>query len=552
MIREILKNNDLNNIILSKYFYSKTGLQTFANRLNSLYENRGIKPKRLDDYELALLENELQILLSKNIFDGNTIFNSTTFSLVKEFFSKNYLYHVNSYLCSPIYNEEKYLEKLFDNQARVFIGEQKKKRIIMINNLIDDYLSGKRLSATDERQIFTYLSSDYVDELFNNKIEKIIAKIMDKSEITFPEAEFVCRYFNRIQSRKYGCEEAFLYLDERIIQLNAQGEIKYFDDEMNGCSYGGTIYINDESRKNKRDFVCRLDLMSFIEATYHESLHQKQKSDYNSNIFSAENMAYVIHLLLFDNEDSYIINYSFDPIELQAFKKGRLEKKELLKQYGENIDYAEKRVYISILKEAYAMHLDDKRESPVAQDVFIVQELIKKCHESPDIIEKYKILKFFFNANGTIKSLGKLIESYKSGEITHKYIFFPFFKYVVEHYSIDESELKSATDIVIFNHIFENICYNELEKIDIMIKGYDEFQEIRKKYLQSRDKRYEDYSISLPEGKIKFGFLPNDLIASRVSRVKKYAELIQDETKAEAILDKLDNVLRLKKERKIS
>ena len=528
MIKNTLIINDPQGSVLFKFFLDGLFVDDNRKRFDLLYRDRITTHNSCYEFELDLIENEIQILLANDWLNDDDLL---VISYLKEYFSQNYLKHYDSFLCSPVYNEKNCLERFFDEETRKVIEEKKQETLLEIDKIIKRYLNSEEISIYEMQKMFSYLNSDYISVQYYGITKKIVHMILSSKESkTLEEAKFVSRYYNRKESIENEYEEAKVYLDNRLPLLQKNGVVEYADkisahfSKNASCHHGGMIFLNTSYTNDK---ISQKDLMNILANGFHEGWHQKQLSDYCHDVFSIEHFAEVIAAILFSiDEGLYRTNYDFVLHELQAYNQGWRKILELMDEYGVDGESSKRALWENKVNEAYAMILPNDSNNPVEFDTYVVQTLIKKCQERPYLVEAVSMLGLFFNQNGQMKSLEELLNLYYQNVADIK-VFNPFFKYIFDNYplniQIDDSK-KAFID-----QILDGIILDELLIVKTMLKGYETFAQMIERHLSLLDKRFIGHQ--------------DELVMKKVERIRKYILLMQDYDKKEYLSGKLNKLI---------
>lgn len=518
MVRITLLLNDIKFSLLHKYFDS---IENW-NKLNSLYEEvNSTKDSRIK-FEIDLLEAEVLFFMAKKNFseDDKIILRN-----IRNFYSTNYTRHNGVYVNSSMYNESACLKWMFNDQQRDEIISAREEQIGSINGNIKRYLMGEKLSEEEMNQMFAFLSSDFTGDKYNGIIDSIIAFLHDKNDLTFQEVTFVYYYLNKKESRDYSYEESKVYCDSKCPTVDESGNVEYSDALEGSFSpyahhhYDGIIVMNSSLLPNKFSSMM-LEFMSLA----HESRHQKQTSDLTFSKFTAENLAYVEHIMLMESDPRiYRLNYDFDPMELQANYRGSRGAREFLTDCDFSFDnsiYA-KRELENRIYNAYRMFTAPDAEEPEPFDNYMARRMEELCVADPALLKRYKLLGLFFNEDGTMFNLNDMLASFGNFKGLDKKIFFPFFKHILDKNEISEDINREELD-----HVLYCISLSELTDLAFMVDGYDIFKGEVEHHLRVLDRRYAECQ--------------DAMIADRKNRVLRYLGLIQNLKYKEEIYEKLN------------
>ena len=548
MINNSLKKMYPDNKILLKYFSNRDNWR----KLDNLYNNRLSSRSSLIQFELDLLENEIQILLSKEKFteEENNIINN-----IRSYYSSNLIVNQLLIVSSPIYNDPKCLNMLFNDNNKNFIHEKKKYYIERIDNYIKRYINEDKLSDKELQLMFSYLSSDYIDIKDRNiriKIDDIIKMMFKKDKVNhYDEVKFLLDYVHRKQCNDFGYERCKFYLDFTIPTIDDKGDVKTTDFPSPltnaGVRTGGIIVVNtrhmDREKLNNVEMY-GLNLFSYIQSVSHESWHHKQLDDFLNERYTIENLAEIIHCLLYSNMEFYRTNYFFVPIEYQANDRGYQEEMIYAKRlkYDKNVSYANDRMKNLFIEQSYGMaipNIKDEKSLPMILDNFIVNELADKCKKNPKYVKRYKILQLFFKNDGTLMNLEELIDSFYNIEVLEKdgnfdyecnyeKIFMPFLVNSLNNYNLESTKENNVLNSRI-QRILKIVIKNEVNQLLLMIQGYDQFSIFEKNHLILLNKNFVGTQ--------------NKLIIERLERIRNFIKYIKDENEVKRIMASINPFL---------
>ena len=532
MIYNSLRRNDRNNKILYKYFLQPHNLQV----LNKMFEDRFQGNNSILEFELDLLENELQLFLSKQTFEGN---DNILLNNIKRYFNNLLKYEVDYlYLSSPVFNDLNCLNKIYSPENIHIIKLKQEEIRKKIYSNIDKYINSEKLSFEENKNMFVYLSSDYInynDTEISEKINKIIKKLLeDNYKCDYHAIRFLMCYVNKIQSKKYGYELSKVYIDNKIPFLLDNGTIqtKKFTSSTNcgGHINNGIIVMNTDTGNFIESYGRNLPFL--IEQISHESWHHKQYDDFYNQRYTSENFTYIVNELLFSNWKFYRKNYDFLEVEYQANHQSYITTTDLLKMYSPS-DYGKKCKISSNNLEiinSYRMvvpDIDSDISQPIPYDEYVVLQLEKIMKEQPELVKNIRLLQLFFNLDGNLKNINELIDSFNKLEnkameeldydCQYGKLFAPFFNYIIKNNNVSNEILTSDK--------MENIIYlltlYEAKEIVKMIEGYEEFHKFEQQHLRLLNKNFVG--------------MQDKLIKERLIKYRKYLSCLKNQKNIERV-----------------
>lgn len=257
----------------------------------------------------------------------------------------------------------------------------------------------KELTIQESNRLYALLiyeikrKNDKYNIVINECIKRILNSNKNIRQLSEMELKFYCTYI-----AQHAGENA-VYPDVHIIKTKS---------DLNGFENKNIIYINKNS-----DYAKELFLMT--KTTCHEVRHAVQeKESRNSNTKAGFEMA--IYNLLFKylqskNYDTRQLNYYYSGIEINADDFGFYKAGILLKTLGR--EDLRRKLFEIEQNEHSQRHLYefmvDKNYLPKSTDAYIVENIDKIIKAHPEELEEYRVLKNFYNNDGTRKTLGNLL-----------------------------------------------------------------------------------------------------------------------------------------------
>ena len=515
MIYRSLERVDKENKILEKYFLDEKNI----NRLEKMFQYRFRTNSNFAilEYELDLLENEIQLFIKKQDFTGK---NKIILDNFKKFLPR--LLNVDTmYLYSPLFNDSACLDLLFSNMDREIIRVKKNAIHNKVEQTLQKFLNGEDISNEDKDNLFIHLSSDYYNYRVNKEVLKqVVDRLLDKKhKNSYYEIRFLMYFIDKKQSFDHNYEPSKIYVD-RVIPILEGDAVRgkpYPSVTNGGAVHEGIIAINTLAWAP----FGYPDANSEISIVSHESWHKKQYDDLYSRRYTCENYAKVVDLLLFYNWEFYRTNYDFLEFEYQP---NFIANKTCLSLFKGKEDMANSRRHLKELGWTYSYRMvvpdiNSVNSGAVPYDEYVIEELGKKIEEDPKIYG-LDILQLFFHKDGKVKNIDELVDSYyslKKEEEDFDYscdcedLFAPYFDYVIKKDNIGEEFLSSDRMQPIVNFMAQY----EAQEIRKMIEGYDWFHENEKTHLIHLN--------------MNFGGMQDYLIKERYSKFQKLIGCVKSE-----------------------
>ena len=400
--------------------------------------------------------------------------------------------------------------------------------------------------------MFTYLSSEYIDKNeYKLKKEQIIKKILKKDKKSnYYESKFLFNYIHQKQSYDNDYEACKLYLDYKIPDIDSNGNITYLNFPAIRTNHGvfveGIIVMNSfvfHFNYNNDINVYGKNLLRHVSIISHESWHQKQSDDHINQRYTVENLAKIIHELLFSNYNFYRTNYDFAPNEFQAKTQQNKETISIISKFIDDQSFAQQETEdiknkineINVIN-SYAMvipNINSNNEKPQLLEDYIAVEIEKKLKQNPSILHEYKLLQLFYNPNGNLKSFEELVNDYYNIIIAqrdfdydcdHDNLFYPFFTHLLKKYNLDKHQENTPFNARV-QVILKRLLSIESNKLLNMITGYDYFRTFERNHLCLLNKNFENSQ--------------NRLIIERLNRFKRYITYIKNSEEIEKIIKPL-------------
>lgn len=400
-------NNYINTFDISYYKYYLNN-QEELDKLKKAYINKYNLNKTIEVRDILFKESLDHYILKQITDDYSFLYSKEMTNYIKYIIS---IYNYNSLeLTTNIVFRNK---KIKDNILNIYLSKYK------------DNIERKRLENS---------------ELY----DKIINKINNKENITQNELDYVAEFIANIKNLNLEGYKIFLkyvFGDMKntnlVFSIQVQDAVLaylpfYYKDGVTNVRYvlGDTdfsfdikgpahstgisnyiavnrnIFKNIDYKSIENSNVERLkignDITFFMIVAFHELTHQVQKLNCKSSIYDDMGMGYIIKLILNKKNSDYKINHDSDEIEIKANEVGWKKCVSFYNDFysGKDKDRLVRNCIVnnntSKARRAFSYKLDNNKNKVPYSD-YDIKNLVSIINSDKSIIEKYPMLKNFFN-----------------------------------------------------------------------------------------------------------------------------------------------------------
>lgn len=443
-----------NGLIIENFSYKeKYGEEAIESWLSDNYLNT-IDYTNLNYQNIKRIEI-IENYILKNIHSLSFDRNPKVYKFVERFLNQIYigfLEHPEIYITSPLLTDE-LVSKI---AAPEYIGKYENKKQELLNSAWQIYQKSLKGAITDSEKD---LLSNFFIKMIDTDNENLKKAIDDYANRIIRESCVETRKDGKIEfnytpiSQMNDSELRFIafYASRFVTKNNLVRNVhivKFEDGKTGGVNRDGIIGIS-------KTYYKILDMDRFLSVVCHETEHAiQEKASRNENSVIALDYAtdrILFHYLSSGQYNPYRDNYQYSEIEKDANEAGWYYSSLLLSTLGlqnRMSNQHERELEEEKNKQFEFSSKTNSLKQLVTLDEMQIDELRKIIKNHPELLQKYPVLKNFYNANGEEKPFNELIvEASKSsyGGETYK-LFKNYLLYHFRNNSLTSLDLNKYSD----------------------------------------------------------------------------------------------------------
>lgn len=445
--------------------------------------------------KIDVIENEALKLIYRDFNSLSSVEKKMVENIKKfylDFYNKqlaNDFKMVATYVSCKIFNQP-HRSKIFNQNMRVNMVSYNNQLIKYINDVYDNFCSGKRVDETALNIMFEYFSGKITVDMNKNYVGRcdyLVKCLLNRNDYPISGKNFLLQYFSYKKCMKEKKPLAKVYVSSKKY---AGGMLK---SGTLGVSYGfiGVIFINEAFAKlkstDKKYYGIDNDF-NLIATLFHELQHFSQSLDAENGKVSVSAMkmikSNIFRKYLSSSQfDEYTKNYDYRESEVEADYQGYKDAfmylngfvprrlKELSKTRQRSVNMRNKSTFsVQFYENGLKTYIEN-------YNVNVLRNIIYK---NPRLLNEFPQLRLFFNPDGSYKGFEKLVSEYTDAQLrgeseeyllTYNEFFLIEFHNRLYNGHMDLSRVRNDDDLFTIFSIISRLFNIETVKLSRMIDG---------------------------------------------------------------------------------